>query len=129
MYALERSGTSKPFLKGLSFSTITWIDVDSVWYLNHLRYRAEANLTDETKVSYPIGRNTWGVTDRRCGSFGEAVQKSLTLTICKEDQFTCDDGTCQPLDHRCDLKGDCADRSDEVDCSKVNFPGILLCII
>ena len=106
------------------------VDEDSVWYLNHLRYRAEANYTDETKVnsfwiilstvyiwkspirafwisyitkiqvSYPIGRHSWKVTDRRCGSFGEAIAKPLTLTICKENEFTCDDGTCQPLENR-----------------------------
>ena len=32
------------------------------------------------------------------------------------------DGTCQPLRHRCDLKADCNDRSDEEDCKKVIFP-------
>ena len=47
---------------------------------------------------------------------------TLTLTACSEDQFTCTDGTCQPLVHRCDLKADCPDRSDEEDCRKVIFP-------
>ena len=32
------------------------------------------------------------------------------------------DGTCQPLRHRCDLKADCNDRSDEEDCKKVILP-------
>ena len=32
------------------------------------------------------------------------------------------DGTCQPLKHRCDLKADCKDRSDEENCKKVIFP-------
>ena len=49
---------------------------------------------------YPIGRHEWQVTDRRCGSFGEARTKKLTITICKENEFTCDDGTCQPLANR-----------------------------
>lgn len=42
----------------------------------------------------------WKVTDRRCGSFGEAIEKPLTITICKENEFTCDDGTCQDLGNR-----------------------------
>ena len=42
----------------------------------------------------------WKVTDRRCGSFGEAIAKPLTITICKENEFTCDDGTCQDLGNR-----------------------------
>lgn len=92
------------------------------WHLNHLRYRAEARLVDETMVLYPFGRMYWNVSDRQCGSFGDGILKDLTLTDCSEDEFTCDDGTCQPLKHRCDLKGDCADRSDEVNCTKVVMP-------
>ena len=58
--------------------------------------------------------------DRLCEIF--EGKTTLTLTACSEDQFTCTDGTCQPLIHRCDLKADCPDRSDEEDCSKVIFP-------
>ena len=50
----------------------------------------------------------WDVTDRRCGSFGEAVQKPLTITICAEDEFTCDDGTCDAGTFVCDGWYDCA---------------------
>ena len=33
--------------------------------------------------------------------------------------FTCDNGQCVNLDKRCDQYADCADASDEVDCSVV----------
>ena len=49
--------------------------------------------------------------------------KANPILSLQEDEFTCDDGTCQPLINRCDLKGDCTDRSDEVECKKVVFPG------
>jgi hypothetical protein len=84
-----------------------------------LRYRAEALLTDETKVNYPIGRNLWSVSDRKCGSFA-GTDDLVTITTCSEEQFTCSDGTCQPLVNRCDLKADCEDRSDEEACRKVH---------
>ena len=58
------------------------------------------HISSKFKVSYPIGRHMWKVTDRRCGSFGEAIEKPLTITICKENEFTCDDGTCQDLGNR-----------------------------
>ena len=32
---------------------------------------------------------------------------SLVLTACKDEEFTCDDGTCIPMNSRCDRKEDC----------------------
>jgi hypothetical protein len=39
------------------------------------------------------------------------------LASCFGSQFACTDGTCQPLDSRCDQRKDCLDGSDELDCS------------
>ena len=46
-----------------------------------------------------------------------------TQLPCSFDQFACDDGTCVPLDHRCDRSYDCPDGSDESRCSKVTGLG------
>ena len=119
-FTLESDGLSKPIFKGLSTSMIIWNDSASYWHLDHLRYSAEGFLFDETRKEYPIGRFDWDLEDRLCEIF--EGKTTLTLTACSEDQFTCTDGTCQPLIHRCDLKADCPDRSDEEDCSKVIFP-------
>jgi hypothetical protein len=69
----------------------------------------------------PIGRKKWITSERFCGE-GEKTQL-LTLTKCSEDEFTCNDGSCQPLENRCDLKQDCEDRSDEKLCQKVVVDG------
>ena len=33
--------------------------------------------------------------------------RSLKLTTCRATEFTCDDGTCIPMEKRCDQKQDC----------------------
>ena len=85
--------------------------------MDHLRYNTQGFLYDESKKEYPIGRKNWFLDDRKCDL--NDAQHDLTLTSCSEVEFTCTDGTCIPLKYRCDLKADCADRSDEEDCTKV----------
>ena len=35
---------------------------------------------------------------------------------CNDDQFSCDDGTCVQMGHRCNWRFECKDKSDENDC-------------
>ena len=60
----------------------------------------------------------WEVTNYIC-SQGQTVNRELLLSACYEDQFTCNDGTCIPLEHRCANKQDCLDVSDEKQCKIV----------
>lgn len=46
----------------------------------------------------------------------------MVLSVCSNDQYTCDDGQCISLSERCNLKVDCDDRSDENDCSLLSIP-------
>ena len=39
--------------------------------------------------------------------------RSLTLTTCFPNKFTCNDGTCVRINQRCNLVVDCPDKSDE----------------
>ena len=64
----------------------------------------------------------WETSERFCE--GDKRQL-LTLTKCLEDEFTCDDGSCVPIENRCDLKQDCEDNSDEKLCQKVVIDGEL----
>ena len=41
----------------------------------------------------------------------------MTLSVCNNEQFTCDDGLCIPLEKICDYFYDCSDFSDENVCN------------
>lgn len=69
---------------------------------------------------YPMGRRLWKIHRPVCGQ--EEGERMLLLTHCQADEYTCDDATCIPLEHRCDLKYDCLDHSDEVNCQLVVIP-------
>ncbi|MPC44567.1 Ligand-gated ion channel 50 [Portunus trituberculatus] len=67
----------------------------------------------------PVGRHLWYLYyDKRLG----IKEENLTLSTCSPDHFTCDDGSCVKMSHRCDLASDCKDWSDERNCDIVLAP-------
>ena len=46
----------------------------------------------------------------------------ISAITCRNDEFTCDDGSCVSSLLVCDGNNDCADSSDEADCGKYGHP-------
>ena len=70
---------------------------------------------------WPQGRRSWKLRRPVCNqTAGES--RTLLLTSCGFQKFTCDDGSCIHLNKRCNLKPDCNDGSDETGCVLVEFP-------
>ena len=46
----------------------------------------------------------------------ENYHKIMSLSFCSDEEYTCDDGNCVDMDHRCDGITQCEDKSDEKNC-------------
>uniref|UniRef100_A0A0P4WGZ1 C-type lectin domain-containing protein n=1 Tax=Scylla olivacea TaxID=85551 RepID=A0A0P4WGZ1_SCYOL len=91
-----------------------WVWLDSV--TNH----TIATMVN-TNLDFPMGRRWWKLERSVCGQKAGGLRR-LLLSPCPPGHFTCDDATCIAMDHRCDFKHDCRDKSDELGCEVVSFP-------
>lgn len=92
--------------------TWTWTDV--------VQNRTVATM-EASDPDFPMGRRWWLLQREVCAQ-EPGGRRRLLLTPCDYEDFTCDDGTCISHHSRCDLKYDCRDESDELDCELVAFP-------
>ena len=84
-------GNQKTVIK-YDFQKKLWIMID----LSHEFVHA---VSETPFRSLAIGKFVWNITnDTECGE--EAYSKALTLTSCRDDQFTCNDGLCINLAQR-----------------------------
>ena len=70
---------------------------------------------EETSFAELMGRNKF-IYDGGDSS-GDHFDLKITLSVCNDKQFTCDDGLCIPLEKICDYHHDCEDFSDENVCN------------
>ena len=84
---------------------------DKLWRMKHRSYHVPT-LTMLDVDALPIGRHQWMVEKNVCNQ-GEISVENLLISVCKEDQFTCDDGKCLEIGQRCYDIEECDNVSDE----------------
>ncbi|XP_068223058.1 uncharacterized protein [Palaemon carinicauda] len=94
---------------------------NGTWYYADTVEREILAVMVPNPINYPMGRRSWRVEKNIC-NLKRGEVKTLLLTPCRDDQYSCDDATCIPLHYRCDLKYDCRDLSDELNCNLIAFP-------
>ena len=66
-----------------------------------------------------LGTHRWTIHNDSLCSNNESYTAYLTLTGCNISEFTCRDGSCVPMENRCDGRTECNDETDEDECSLV----------
>ncbi|KAG7163887.1 Glutamate-gated chloride channel-like 1 [Homarus americanus] len=111
---------NKPFFHGYHGIIIKYDD-DNKWVMLDTDTNTTlASLTVATN-KYPLGRHRWTLLASVCDEPVGAVLQ-VSLSICKDGEYMCDDGECISLAARCDAKDDCGDETDEDNCSILQIP-------
>lgn len=122
-YLTVENGTE--YFRGYKYSSIRLVsstegrEVLGYWIL----YRkdipsSKAIMKRKYMNHFPIGKNNWKIDEESC----QQESTDLILTYCNTNEFTCSDGSCIPLNKRCNLQLDCDDHSDEADCLPLILP-------
>ena len=91
---------------------MSWYSEEKQWMIRNQKYPHTYAQVPEV---YPFGKREWTIVNDSC-SGEETVKKTLNLSPCTVNSFTCDNGICIPMESRCDQKLDCEDVSDEKNC-------------
>ena len=100
----------KELYEGVDRSVIKYIEKQ--WII----YDRIENKTIIHTYEGALGKQRW------YESYWPNTDMELSLDVCNETEFNCNDAICIDINKRCDKTIDCEDQSDEEDCSFIKFP-------
>ncbi|XP_064111255.1 uncharacterized protein LOC135218736 [Macrobrachium nipponense] len=109
----------RPFFYGYYNMLIVWDPDRNAWELKNVsKNKTILSISTTALNSYPFGKHAWTVNTEVCG---QAPGKSMILSLspCNRKQFMCRSGDCILHTSRCNLRYDCEDGTDEVDCNRI----------
>ena len=114
---LESTLNGRPSWSGFSSNNIQWNKNKTRWELTN-RNTNEIIASMKNKA-FPVGEGIWAL-----GSNNICIENQdrviLVLSNCGEYEFSCSDGTCIPIQKKCDFVPDCWDKGDELNCRLLN---------
>ncbi|KAG7153925.1 Gamma-aminobutyric acid receptor subunit beta-like 7 [Homarus americanus] len=111
----------RPLLRGFYDLLIMWDNENAQWLLRNTANTTLASLSPSDLEEYPLGQKIWLVRDLLCGSHA-GTSLNLSVSPCLGHHFMCRSGECIAHQHRCNMRYECSDGSDEDDCDIVNLP-------
>lgn len=116
-FRLDDYVNGRTMFRGFYHLIIVWEDDTRRWLLKNTENNVSIAWTSpQIRTTYPVGLHTWMLMDDLCG-LSQGALIPLSLSPCPHHMFMCKSGFClhQPL--RCNFRFDCADGSDEDNCS------------
>ena len=106
----------RPIWKGHSSSMINWSEEKQRWVLSN-RISKEVIASMRGESPFPIGNNKWELhSENTCEDQSGNNQLQLKFSKCKMLEYSCSDGTCIPIELKCNFVPDCFDGGDEKQC-------------
>ena len=107
---------------GLTGSKIYYDFTNRIWEIS-ARDDSTFATSDSMHISLVLGEKNWTLFDENLDcKIENGTTVRLTLSTCADDEFTCNDGSCFNMVHRCDGIVECDDESDELECEHVHIP-------
>ncbi|KAK3862514.1 hypothetical protein Pcinc_031630 [Petrolisthes cinctipes] len=113
----------RPVFRGFYDLLIAWNKTTSQWVLSNINNNTLAITSPSDLVEYPLGLRRWVVVSLLCGAHpGDTLQLSLSPCSTRH-HFMCRSGECVTRRHRCNMRYECSDGSDEENCHVINLQG------
>jgi hypothetical protein len=119
------------YYPSMKLGSFSWLSIDGSYIIYNTSSQmwniavAESTIKAEAYASYGsllIGNKLWRIWNSFSCFSGKAKDVRISLSLCQEDYFNCDDGGCVPLNSKCDGMNDCQDGSDELKCKIIQIP-------
>ena len=105
---------------GYTTSSIVFDKTSSYWKIEVLSDTGQFAITN--KSTPPFGTHDFVLSE----AMGGIVVK-VNINACEDkNEFNCEDGSCIPIEERCNSKFDCNDGTDERDCERIAIPKFYL---
>ena len=106
----------RPIWKGYSSSLIYWDGSLERWVLSN-RISKKILATLKSKTPFPLGEQKWELqSEKICDENSLNENQILMLSKCKKFEYSCSDGSCIPIELKCNFVPDCWDGDDEKKC-------------
>jgi hypothetical protein len=122
---------SLSYYPGHILGSFAWLSIEGTYIIynssaqNWQIRNADSKITAQSPATFEsllLGIHDWTFINDYICLRGNETTWSVSLALCKDDQFACDSGGCTNLTNKCDGVTDCSDGSDELNCKVVYVP-------
>ena len=120
-YVLHPQNTlnGRPTWRGFTSNSIQWNNNKTQWEITDAQ--SKDPIFSTKMQAFPVGEGIWDLeSEDICSEHPDGNKLKLMLSNCGQYEFSCSDGTCIPIEKKCDFVPNCWDRGDEIDCQLLN---------